>query len=54
MAEGTCGVKCLTDIGWLGEKKPYTYTEDNARRVAEKLNADPKEKDTWEARPLPE
>ena len=54
MAEGLWGVKCLTDIGWLGGPRPWTYTEHNARLVAADLNADPKEKDKWEARELPE
>jgi hypothetical protein len=46
------GVACLTDMGWFGRSRPARYTEADAKKRATQLNADPEEKDTWEARPL--
>jgi len=49
------GVKCLTDIGWYGKKKPNEYTtKAEAQKVAAQLNADQTNLETWEARALPE
>jgi len=50
--EKTWGVKCLTDVGWYGGKKPTAYTRDEAERVAARLNNDPKDLDTWAAQLL--
>lgn len=48
------GVKCLTAVGWYGVKKPNRYVEAEARRVAQELNEDPNDKETWEAQEFKE
>lgn len=35
------GVKCLTDLGWYGEKRPQKFSKDEAEELAARLNADP-------------
>ena len=50
--EKNWGVKCLTDIGWHGAKKPAVFTRDEAEQVAARLNNDPKDLDTWGAQLL--
>lgn len=52
MTDRTWGVKCLTDTGWFGHAQPTQYTEAEAKKRAAQMNADPAEKDTWEARPM--
>lgn len=54
MTDRTWGVKCLTAAGWHGGGRPTRYTEAAAKECAERLNADPDERDTWEARRLTE
>lgn len=52
MTERAWGVKCLTDVGWVGGARPTRYTEAEARRRATERNEDPDDKETWEARRL--
>ena len=48
----THGVKCVTEPGWLGGKKPRRFTPAEAEAEADRLNAEDRI-DVWEARKLP-
>lgn len=52
MTDRAWGVKCLTDVGWVGGARPTRYSEAEAKGRAAAMNEDPAEKDTWEARRL--
>ncbi len=48
------GVKCLTDTGWYGKRRPTAYADKTeAQQIAARLNADQTNEETWEARALP-
>lgn len=46
------GVKCVTDLGWVGGKKPRRFTRDEADTEADRMNAEDRI-NVWEARKLP-
>ena len=48
----THGVKCVTEPGWLGGKRPRRFTKAEAEVEADRVNAEDRI-DVWEARKLP-
>jgi hypothetical protein len=46
------GVKCVTDLGWLGGKRPRKFTRAEAEAEADRVNAEDRI-EVWEARKLP-
>ena len=45
------GVKCVTEPGWLGGKRPRRFTKAEAEAEADRVNAEDRI-DVWEARKL--
>lgn len=46
------GVKCVTDLGWVGGKKPRRFTRDEADAEADRMNLEDRI-NVWEVRKLP-